>query len=189
MDAQAAACCFTEIGNSFFRGGLQSHKTPAHGSHCGLKQTRRVTLLFLASWCEVNAFRSRGIPPIRALRTEVKRDGVAARRRQTCPRVDGAAPLRAPANGRERAKPQNNPVPLEETATFANARAGAAGPDVDGGRRAGGPLHHDHDPSSARRNQRLRLEQTRSTAPSRSQVPCHSRFQAGLDRGTPRTDS
>ncbi|KAL0150415.1 hypothetical protein M9458_054232 [Cirrhinus mrigala] len=86
----------------------------------------------------------------------------------------------------EQAKPQNNPVPPEEKATFANA---PTGPDVDGGRRAGGPVHHDHDPSSARRNQRLRLEQTRSTAPSRSQVPCHSRFQAGLDRRTPRTDS
>lgn len=51
------------------------------------------------------------------------------------------------------------------------------------------PVHHDHDPLLTRRNQRLCLEQTHSTAPSRSQVPCHSRFQAGLDRRTPRTDS
>lgn len=50
-------------------------------------------------------------------------------------------------------------------------------------------VHHDHDPLLARRNQRLRLEQTHSTAPSRSQMPCHSRFQAGLDHHTPRTIS
>lgn len=39
----------------------------------------------------------------------------------------------------EQAKPQNNPVPPEETATFTKARVGAVEAAVDGGRRAGGP--------------------------------------------------